>query len=63
MQQSLERTYLFKKQQLSMGNVNLNFLPHPKKKKKTVMFLLSNLQLLARVIFILKTQDLTQQLY
>lgn len=45
-----------------MGNVNLNFLPHPKK-KKTVMFLLSNLQLLARVIFILKTQDLTQQLY
>lgn len=42
-----------------MSNVNLNFLPHP---KTTEMFLLPNLQLLARVIFILKTRDLTQQL-
>lgn len=43
-----------------MRNVNLNFLPHP---KTTEMFLLSNLQLLARIIFILKNQGLTQQLY
>lgn len=43
-----------------MRNVNLNFLPHP---KTTEMLLLSNLQHLARGIFILKTQDLTQQIH
>lgn len=41
-----------------MRNVNLNFLPHP---KTTEMLLLSNFQYLAREIFILKTQDLSQQ--
>lgn len=43
-----------------MRNFNLNFLPHP---KTTEMLLLSNLQHLARGIFILKTQALTQQIH